>query len=71
MIVDDSLEVDPFSPDSVIGWGVLKCAPWDLVGVFETELRARDFAVNLGADYEVVFGTYKPGTNNFLVWVGE
>ncbi|EBC1676181.1 hypothetical protein AXK80_24330, partial [Salmonella enterica subsp. enterica] len=66
MVIDDCLNADPFNPESVIGWGVIKYTPWDLVGVFRTERKAREVAENLNTDYEVVFGTHEVGTDSFI-----
>ncbi|EPY5210447.1 hypothetical protein ACXDTG_004881 [Klebsiella pneumoniae] len=66
MIIDSSLKKDPFISDSVVGWGVIRFSPWDLFGVFSSYEQAQEFASILGEDYEVIWGTYRLGTSEFL-----
>lgn len=48
-----------------MGVGVVRCEPWCLAGVFETENKAKDLVIKLGTDYEVFYGSYKLGTTSF------
>ncbi|MEJ9852237.1 hypothetical protein R0790_24880 [Escherichia coli] len=68
MVIDSSLKKDPFFPGSVIGWGVIRCSPWNLLGVFDDYDEALEFSLLLGEDYEVIWGSHKLGTSGFLVW---
>ncbi|MDY9199042.1 hypothetical protein UZ962_23000 [Escherichia coli] len=54
MVIDSSLKKDPFFPGSVIGWGVIRCSPWNLFGVFDDYDEALEFSLLLGEDYEVI-----------------
>lgn len=47
------LYFDPLDQERVIGWGVYRKSPWDLVGVYPTEYIAREKAVSYGCDYLV------------------
>lgn len=66
MIIDSSLKKSPFEANSVVGWGVIRCSPWDLFGVFYAYEQASEFAEILGEDYEVVWGTHRLGSNDFF-----
>ncbi|EPT7718390.1 hypothetical protein ACVSDK_004761 [Escherichia coli] len=66
MMIDSSLKKDPFTPDSVVGWGVIRCSPWDLFGVFSSHEQAVEFAMLLGEGYEVIWGTHRLGSSEFL-----
>ena len=68
MITDCLLKKDPFLSDSIVGWGVIRCSPWCLFGVFCNYEQALEFAAILGKDYEVFWGTHRLGTSEY--WCG-
>jgi len=51
MFTVNGLYFDPLDQERVIGWGVYRKSPWDLVGVYPTEYIAREKAVSYGCDY--------------------
>ncbi|HGN2572251.1 TPA: hypothetical protein ACKR33_002576 [Providencia rettgeri] len=67
MFVDNNLASDPDNNGSVLGWGVVKYAPWHLSGVYATKEEARQQAKSLGSDYEVHYGSHKLQSDDF-VW---
>lgn len=60
------LEADPDNAGSVLGWGVYRRAPWDLQGVYETEVEARAQAKEAGEGYIASYGSHIPGTDDFI-----
>lgn len=66
MFVDEELARDPFNKESVMGWGVVRCYPWHLVGIYSSEEKARWVSEQLGIDYEVVYGSHVLGSHNFI-----
>jgi hypothetical protein len=54
---------------TLVGYGVVRCAPWDFVGLFTTEAEANKKALEMGEGYEVHYGEHQEGTDNFI-WSG-
>ena len=50
------------------GWGVVRLAPWHLLGIFPTSAEARIRCLEAGAKYEVRFGEGNVEENEFL-WI--
>lgn len=65
MFVVYGLPRDPTDHERVIGWAVIRSAPWHLVGVFATEYMARKELQAQGDDYRVELGSYKLGSQDF------
>ena len=58
---------DPWNKGWTLGWGVYRLEPWDFRGLYNTEEEARATAKELGADYEVAYGSNRDGTDDFVV----
>jgi len=65
--MSNGLPKDPDNAGSVLGWGVVRLAPWSLHGVYPNKDEAESEAKKAGTDHEVHYGTHKPGTDDF-VW---
>ncbi|MBW4542285.1 MAG: hypothetical protein KME43_24580 [Myxacorys chilensis ATA2-1-KO14] len=66
MKIADTLPPDPDNSGSVMGWSVFRMNPWSLYGVFETEHEANQTRAKAGSEYEVSYGSYQLGTDNFI-----
>ncbi|OQM39126.1 hypothetical protein [Citrobacter braakii] len=71
MFVVHGLPHDPTDHERVIGWAVIRPAPWHLVGVFATEYMARKELQVRGDGYHVQLGSYKLGTQDFRAFTFE
>lgn len=69
MFVVYALSHDPTDHERVIGWAVIRPAPWHLVGVFPTEYMARKEQQMRVDDYHVRLGSYKPGSQDFKTFI--
>ena len=58
--------IDPANPGWAMGWGVLRNAPWHLVGFHPDRTQAEEQRARLGDEYEVRFGTNRVGTDDFM-----
>lgn len=65
MFVVHGVSHDPNDHDRVIGWAVFRPAPWHLAGVFATEHMAMEELQAVGDGYQVQFGSYKLGSQDF------
>jgi serine protease Do len=63
--------VDPWNPGWRLGWGVMKSSPLYLAGFFGSEGMAHEYAKTLGADYEVIFGSNRIGTDKCRFPIGN
>ncbi|MDK6762945.1 hypothetical protein QP337_25265 [Escherichia coli] len=50
-----------------VQWAVVKGSPWHLVGVYATKEVAETKAKMVGDGYEVHYGSYRKGSDDF-VW---
>jgi len=50
------------------GWGVVRMAPWHLLGIFPTSAEARIRCLEAGPKYEVRFGEGNVEENDFS-WI--
>lgn len=66
MFIDERLIRDPYNKESVMGWGVVRCDPWYLVGVYASEDEARRVLCQFDINFEVVYGSYSLGSNSFI-----
>lgn len=66
MFVDSNLAPDPDNKGWVLGWCVVKYAPWHLSGVYATEEQASQQAELLGSDYEIHYGSHKLQSDDFI-----
>lgn len=48
------------------GWGVFRNSPWHFIGLYSTESEAKAVQAKHGDEYEVQYGDYESGTDNFL-----
>jgi serine protease Do len=60
------LTVDPSNPCLRKGWAVIRSKPWHLAGFFPTQEQALAHAKTLEPDYQVIFGSNRIGTDNFV-----
>lgn len=60
------LPKDPNSAGWVLGWGVVRNAPWSLHGVFSSKEEAESQALKAGEGYAVRYGSHRPGTDDFI-----
>ena len=51
---------------TLTGWGVVRGAPWDFAGIYDTEAEANAKAREMGPEYEVHYGKNQKGTDNFI-----
>jgi len=58
--------VDPSNPCWRLGWAVIRSKPWHLAGFFRSEEEALPHMKTLGPDYQVIFGSNRIGTENFV-----
>lgn len=58
--------LDVLNPTWRRGWAVLRSKSWHLAGFFKTETEARQLAHSMNADYQVIYGTNKFGTDDFI-----
>jgi serine protease Do len=59
--------LDILNPTWRKGWAVLKRESWHLAGFFKTETEARQLANSMDAGYEVIYGSNKFGTYEFVL----
>jgi hypothetical protein len=64
--VSKELEPDPDNAGWVLGWGVVRSAPWKLHGVYGTKAEADAEAAIAGAGFVVKEGSNEKGTDNFI-----
>ncbi|MEF9901149.1 MAG: hypothetical protein RR736_23980 [Pseudomonas sp.] len=69
--VISKLKSDPDNAGSVLGWGVVRNAPWHLQGVYESKEEAQAQAKIAGDGYSASYGSYVPGTDNFTGGLDE
>lgn len=53
------------NPTCIKAWAAVQMWPWD-VHVFQTKQDAEEAAALLGPDYQVKYGSYRPGTDDFI-----
>lgn len=58
--------VDTDNEGSLLVWGVLRKNPWRLAGIFAMREQAEAYRTELGAEYEVIFGSNRFGTDDFV-----
>lgn len=64
--MSNELPKDPDNAGWVLGWGVVKNAPWSLHGVFSSKDEAQTEAKKAGDGYVVRYGSHKSGTDDFI-----
>lgn len=65
--MSNELPKDPDNAGSVLGWGVVRNAPWSLHGVYPSKDEAESEAKKAGEGHVVQYGSHKPGSDDF-VW---
>jgi hypothetical protein len=61
----------PFKEGETLrGWGVVRSAPWDFVGMFPTRHEAEVKAREMGKGYIARLGEHREGTDDF-VWTNS
>jgi serine protease Do len=58
--------VDPSNPGMRKGWAVIKFKPKHLAGFFPSEEAALSCAKSLGTDYQVIYGSNRIATDDFV-----
>lgn len=71
MFTVNGLYFDSLVQERVIGWGVYRKSPWDLVGVYPTEHIAREKAVSYGCDYLVSLSSYRIDSHDFRPFMSD
>lgn len=66
MFVANGLKNDPNNIGWVLGWGIVRPAPWHLAGVYATKDVAEMKASEFGGDYEVKYGSHRLGSDDFV-----
>ena len=66
MFVENNLKADPDNQGWVLGWAVVRCKPWNLVGVYATEDDAKSKCSELSEGYEVRYGSHRLGSDDFI-----
>lgn len=59
--------LDPSNPGMYRGFGVIRNRPWHLAGMFPEKDQAAALAAQIGSDYEVLFGSWWYGTDDFMI----
>lgn len=54
------------SRKKIIGWGVVRMAPWHLVGIYQTSDEAQVRCLDMGRGYEVHFGEGDNVSDSFI-----
>lgn len=57
---------DLHAPGHALGWAVLRWTPWCVHGFYPTERDAVEAAIRAGADFEIVYGSYDEGSEDFV-----
>ena len=65
--MNNELPKDPDNAGSVLGWAVVRNAPWSLHGVYPSKEEAESEAKTAGEGHLVHYGSHKLGTDDF-VW---
>lgn len=60
------LPADPDNPGWVLGWAVVRSAPWSFIDIYAEKSVAEIEAERLGSGYIVEYGSHKLGTDNFV-----
>ncbi|WP_175511169.1 serine protease [Collimonas sp. OK307] len=58
--------LDAGVPGWRVGYGVLRQKPRHLAGVFKTEIEAARFAISTGDGHQVIFGSHRIGSDDFI-----
>jgi len=59
--------VDTDNAGLIRGWGVIRTqGTWHLAGIYWAKEQAEEVRKQLGSDYEVRFGSHRPGTDDFI-----
>lgn len=66
MFVANGLKADPDNNGWVLGWGVVRTSPWQLVGVYATKDVAETKAAELGVGYDAAYGSHRVGSDDFV-----
>lgn len=66
MFVAEGLKPDLDNIGWVMGWGVVRNAPWHLVGVYATKDVAETKAASIGEGYEANYGSHRLGSDDFI-----
>lgn len=66
MFVENGLKKDPDNSGRVLGWGVVRSAPWHLAGVYGSKEAAEMKAAELGDGHEAKYGSHHLGSDDFV-----
>lgn len=66
MFVAKGLKADPDNKGWVLGWGVVRGAPWNLMGVYATKDMAETKCSQLDKEYQVHYGSHRLGSDDFI-----
>lgn len=66
MFVAGGLKADPVNAGWVLGWGVVRGAPWHLVGVYATKDMAETKRSQFDKEYEVHYGSHRLNSDDFI-----
>jgi hypothetical protein len=61
-----TLPADPDNDGSVLGWAVVRTAPWELIGIYATKEVAEIEVDHRGSGYLVEYGSHRLGTDEFI-----
>lgn len=61
-----NLPADPDNKGWVLGWAIVRSAPWSFVDIYVDKHVAEVEASRLGAGHTVEYGSHKLGTDDFV-----
>ncbi len=64
--VEKDLPEDPDNKGWVLGWGVVRSAPWHFVGVYSNKSVAQAEVDLLGESYATRYGSHRLGSDDFI-----
>ncbi|WP_342649076.1 hypothetical protein [Pseudomonas sp. REB1044] len=61
-----NLPKDPDNEGCVLGWGVVKDAPWEFIDIYASKSAAEAEAAARGTGHRVDYGSHRLGTDEFM-----
>ncbi len=66
MFVEEGLKRNPDNKEWVMGWAVVRRAPWHLAGIYISKDMAEMKASKSGEGYEASYGSHRLGSDDFI-----
>ncbi|MFC0710725.1 hypothetical protein [Azorhizophilus paspali] len=61
-----ALPKDPDNPGWVLGWAVVRSAPWSFIDIYASKEVAEVEAARLGDGYSAEYGSHHLGSDDFV-----